>query len=221
MVNAGEAADLGCGQGLLVAQLARRAPRLTITGVDLSDEMLSAARRTAAQAGLESRVVFKKADVRHLPFIDGSVDLVVSTWSLHHWRDPVAVLDDVSRVLRRPDPKRRLPGGAFLIFDLRRDLAAPGLRLLSFATNVVVPEALRLINEPMASRDAAYTPHEAVQLAASSRLTAWRVTSGPLWLTIEGRVKTMPRGVRVEPSPSTARAPRLAPLPRGSEQPTA
>ena len=51
---------------------------------------------------------------------------------------------------------------------------------------VVVPAALRRVNEPLGSRDAAYTPQEAARLAEQSRLSGWRITRGPLWLTIEG-----------------------------------
>jgi ubiquinone/menaquinone biosynthesis C-methylase UbiE len=183
----GEAADLGCGPGLLVTELARQAPGLHVTGVDLADEMLELAEETARLADLGERVTFKKGDVQRLPFPDGSLDLVVSTLSLHHWRDPSAVLDEVARVLRPPDRERGLPGGAFVIFDLRRDLALLVWLLLWFATHVVVPPALRRSNEPLASRDASYTPDEAARLASASRLAGWRVTSGPLWLTVEGR----------------------------------
>jgi len=49
-----------------------------------------------------------------------------------------------------------------------------------------VPAALRWVNEPLGSRNAAYTPQEAAQLAEQSRLSSWRVTCGPLWLIIEG-----------------------------------
>ena len=73
-----------------------------------------------------------------------------------------------------------------MIFDLRRDLAFPFWSLIWFATNVVVPRALRYIGEPLGSRNAAYTPAEAASLAEASKLTDWRVTAGPLWLTIEG-----------------------------------
>jgi len=178
MARRGRAADLGCGPGLLVVELARRAPELFVTGVDLSDGMLAEAGGYARRAGLGGRVMFGKGDVRRLPFPDGFLDLVVSTLSLHHWRDPVAVLDEVARVLR--------PRGSFLIFDLRRDVVMPFWLLLWFVTNVVVPPALHRINEPMGSRNAAYTPQEAARLAGRSRLSGWRVTTGPLWLTIEG-----------------------------------
>jgi ubiquinone/menaquinone biosynthesis C-methylase UbiE len=195
MVQGGQAADLGCGPGHLVIRLAQAAPGLQVTGIDLSTEMLVQAERYAKCSSLEDRVAFKKGDVVQIPFPDGSLDLVVSTLSLHHWSDPVGVLDEIARVLRRPgpvegrsEPTKGQPGGAFLIFDLRRDMSAPVYLLLWFVTRCVVPRALRQVNEPLGSREAAFTLQEAAHLAAQSRLSGWRVTHGPLWLTIEGEM---------------------------------
>jgi ubiquinone/menaquinone biosynthesis C-methylase UbiE len=179
MMRAGEAVDLGCGPGYLVTELAQAAPGLHVTGIDLADEMIAAAERFAAGKGLSGQVAFRKGDVCRIPFPDDSLDLVVSTFSLHHWSDPLLVLDEVARVVR--------PGGAYLIFDLRRDMAPPFYMLIWFATHVVVPLALKQAGEPMRSRNAAYAPAEAKELARRSRLTGWQVTRGPLWLTIEGR----------------------------------
>jgi ubiquinone/menaquinone biosynthesis C-methylase UbiE len=178
MMPAGQAVDLGCGPGYLVLKLAQVAPGLRVTGIDLADEMLVEAEAYARRSGLQDRVAFKKGDAAQIPFPDGSLDLVVSTLSLHHWSDPVGVLDEVARVLR--------PGGSFLVADLRRDMSAPFYLLLWFGTHFVMPTALLRANEPMSSRNAAFTPHEAAQLARQSRLRGWRVTRGPLWLTVEG-----------------------------------
>ena len=87
--------------------------------------------RAVREAGLAHRVDFRTGDNAYLPFADASLDLVVSTLSLHHWADPASVLNEVPRVLR--------PGGAFLIFDLRRDLGPLPWLLLWFVTHVVVP----------------------------------------------------------------------------------
>jgi ubiquinone/menaquinone biosynthesis C-methylase UbiE len=179
MRDVGQAADLGCGPGHLVIELARAAPALRVTGIDLSDEMLLEAERRARHSGLEERVAFKKGDAAHIPFPDASMDLIVSTLSLHHWSDPVSVLDEIARVLR--------PGSSFLVFDLRRDMTAPFYVLLWFVTRCIVPYTLRRVSEPLGSRNAAFTPQEAGRLAERSRLAGWRVTEGPLWLTIEGR----------------------------------
>lgn len=178
--SSGTVVDLGCGPGWLVIKLARRAPGLHVVGVDLSDEMLMQGEDNARRAGVSERVSFRKGDAQQIPFPDGSVDMVVSTFSLHHWSEPVAMLNEVARVVR--------PGGAFLIFDLRRDMPAPLYLLLWFAQNVILPAAFRRANEPLGSRNAAYTPGEAAQLAARSRLSGWRVTGGPFWIAIEGTV---------------------------------
>jgi ubiquinone/menaquinone biosynthesis C-methylase UbiE len=180
MAPHGEAVDLGCGPGHLVVELARQAAELHVTGVDLSAEMLAQAGENAQRAGAAGQVSFRPGAAQQIPFPAGSLDLVVSTLSLHHWSDPVTVLDEVARVLR--------PGGSFFILDLRRDMAAPAYLLLWFATHVVVPTALRRVNEPLASRNAAYTLQEAAGLAAQSRLEGWCISPGPLWLTIEGSI---------------------------------
>jgi ubiquinone/menaquinone biosynthesis C-methylase UbiE len=178
MTDTGQAVDLGCGPGHLVIRLAQAAPDLKITGIDLSDEMLLEAERYAQRSDLEDRISFRKGDAAEIPYPDESLDLVVSTLSLHHWSDPVVALDEIARALR--------PGGSFLVFDLRRDMAAPFYLLLWLVTRCVVPRALRRVNEPLGSRHAAFTLREAEDLAEHSSLTGWRVTSGPLWLTIEG-----------------------------------
>jgi len=176
---AGEAADIGCGPGQLVIELARQTPHLHITGVDLAAEMLAQAQENAARAGVGAQVAFRLGDANRLPFDDGSLDLVVSTLSLHHWADPVAVLNEIQRVLA--------PGGAFLIADLRRDLPPPAYLLIWLVSRFVVPSSLRRVGEPLGSRNAAYDPYEAAKLAQTSLLTGWRITTGPLWLQIEGR----------------------------------
>jgi ubiquinone/menaquinone biosynthesis C-methylase UbiE len=183
LASQGQALDLGCGPGYLAVELAAQAPGLGVTGIDLSPAMLKRARAHAQLAGMEARVEFKQADAQRIPVPDHSFDLVVSSLSLHHWADPVAVFDEVARILR--------PGGSFLIRDLRRDLDAPSWLGLWFARWFLVPAALRQANEPLSSRDAAYTPQEAVQLAGQSRLSGWCVSYAPMWLTVEGTVDSV------------------------------
>lgn len=178
LVSEGRAVDIGCGPGYLVFQLARRAPELLTTGVDLSEQMLITAGQTAEQRGLGERVVFKLGDARGLPFANGSLDLIVSSLSLHHWSDPTGVLNEINRVLK--------PGGGFMIFDLRRDMIWPASIVVFLATRVFVPSVLKENNEPLGSRNAAYTPTEAGKLLERSQLHGGNVSSGAFWLSIEG-----------------------------------
>lgn len=99
--------DVGTGPGLVPEALVRACPGLSVVGVDLAPEMVArASGRTAGTAGLR----FEVADVAELPFPDASVDLVVSSLSVHHWERPGAGLADVVRVLR-PDARAWLYDG--------------------------------------------------------------------------------------------------------------
>ena len=107
----GTVLDAGCGSGRLAVLIARRRPDLRIRGVDLEAGMVEVAARRAEQENLASRVRFIAADLADLPLPDDSVDLIVSTASLHHWADVGAVISSLGRVLR--------PGGQMWIYDFR------------------------------------------------------------------------------------------------------
>jgi SAM-dependent methyltransferase len=70
------ALDLGTGTGEAALLVAREFPRASVRGVDLSEEMIAAAK---AKVGLdpEGRIAFKVADAADLPWPDASFDLVV------------------------------------------------------------------------------------------------------------------------------------------------
>jgi ubiquinone/menaquinone biosynthesis C-methylase UbiE len=103
--------DAGCGSGRLAALIARRRPDLQVRGVDLEPGMVEVAARRAEQENLADRVHFTVADLADLPLPDDSVDLIVSTASMHHWADAGAVIASLGRVLR--------PGGQMWIYDFR------------------------------------------------------------------------------------------------------
>jgi SAM-dependent methyltransferase len=113
----GRVLEVGSGPGRLAVRLAREAPGMTLTGVDISDAMVERAARRAAEAGLSERVRFEVGDVAALPLSDGRFDGVVSTLSLHHWSDPVSGLAEIHRVLK--------PGGEARIYDLAHWLWRP------------------------------------------------------------------------------------------------
>jgi arsenite methyltransferase len=71
--------DLGSGAGEDVLISARRVgPTGRAIGVDMTDEMLEAARRRAAEAGA-TNVEFLRGYLEELPLSDESVDVVIST----------------------------------------------------------------------------------------------------------------------------------------------
>ncbi len=135
----GSVLDVGTGPGRLVVEIARRRPNLRITGLDLSQTMLALARRNFARAGLRG-VKLCHGDVADLPFPSGTFDLVVSTSSFHHWRDPVRGLKECIRVLA--------PGGKCLIYELRRDVPLRALARLASGRSILTRTLLALLFRP-------------------------------------------------------------------------
>ncbi len=103
----GRLLDLGTGSGRLLELLASRTE--AATGIDLSRDMLAAARARLGSAGL-GHVALRQADATRLPFADGSFDLVTLSMLLHHVDDPAAVIAEAARVLA--------PGGTLALIDL-------------------------------------------------------------------------------------------------------
>ena len=106
----GELLDVGTGPGWLLLKLQANCPDLRLVGADIAPGMVAQARKNATAAGRANRIEFVQGSADQLPFPGASFDLVVSSGSLHHWKAPVAGLDEIHRVLR--------PGGWALIYDL-------------------------------------------------------------------------------------------------------
>jgi ubiquinone/menaquinone biosynthesis C-methylase UbiE len=110
----GRLLDIGTGPARLLPAVHKLCPALRLTGVDISAAMVQQARRNMERAGLADAVALEVAAADHLPFADGAFDTVISTGSIHHWKDVGAGLAEVHRVLR--------PGGLALMYDLVTDL---------------------------------------------------------------------------------------------------
>lgn len=79
--------DAGCGTGRLTADLLEALPRGRVVGIDLSQNMLGAAREHLARFG--ARVSFAVCDLLQLPFqraFDGIVSTAAFHWVLDHDR---------------------------------------------------------------------------------------------------------------------------------------
>jgi len=179
----GYALDLGTGPGYVAIDVGRRSPGLQMIGLDLGGHMIERARQQALRSEHNGQPPWLQADAHVLPFADDSLDLVISSFSLHHWEEPLAVLNEIARVLRRPKPEAGIPGGRYCIADVCREANA-FQRLVAYAS---IP-ALSLpfgsywgYGGYYESVRASYTPNEAQTLLEQSALPPGQVTLDSTW----------------------------------------
>ncbi len=91
--------DAGCGEGILTVLLAKHGCK--VTGFDLSEPNIIAAKQYAEQEGVADNVNFLLGDIEHIPVQDGSFDYVVSSHVLEHVPDFVKGAKELSRIAKQ------------------------------------------------------------------------------------------------------------------------
>ena len=105
----GSAADVGCGAGVAVLEMAKAFPASRFHGYDISQHALERARENQSRAGIPN-AVFHDARRESLP-TDASLDFVTAFDCLHDMSHPERVMRAVRQSLR--------PDGVFLICDIK------------------------------------------------------------------------------------------------------
>ncbi|MBI5554735.1 MAG: class I SAM-dependent methyltransferase [Elusimicrobia bacterium] len=93
--------DIGGGDGRLAMEFAKQYPCLTkIISADISSDMVKRAKKNIRKKNLEHQILSEIQDVHNLTYPDDFFDVIVSFGALHHWRNPVKALTELSRVLK-------------------------------------------------------------------------------------------------------------------------
>ncbi|MGB0035395.1 MAG: methyltransferase domain-containing protein [Candidatus Acidiferrales bacterium] len=163
-------ADLACGPGTLALRFAERVR--WVCAVDLTPAMLLRARRTAAEEG-RSNLGFVLADAQELPFPEGSLDIAVTSYSLHHIPDSARVVREMARAVK--------PGGRVGIIDI----LVPEDPKAAEAANRI--ERMR---DPSHTRSLARSDFEKMLRDAGLRMTSGEVQGNPRsfdhWMHVAG-----------------------------------
>jgi ubiquinone/menaquinone biosynthesis C-methylase UbiE len=134
--------EVGAGSGRDSVTLAEGGAHAVV--LDYSQASLEVARAVAERAG--TRVALVRADALHLPFRDGTFDVVFHQGLLEHFRDPMPLLHENARVLR---------AGGLLLVDVpqrfhlytaaKHLLIAAGRWFAGWETEFTIGELTRLI----------------------------------------------------------------------------
>jgi ubiquinone/menaquinone biosynthesis C-methylase UbiE len=111
--------DIASGLGWAAAGLFRRDSSARIVAFEYDGMILPQTREYLRKHGVGSSVTLCRGDGKHLPFRNGSFDLVLCLYGLHHFRGYLDALREIARVLK--------PTGAFALIDpIRRQGKPPG-----------------------------------------------------------------------------------------------
>lgn len=92
--------DLGCGDGLLTINLAETVPLKRAFGIDIREEVISQAK---AYSQDKKNCEFYCENAENLDFLKrfGNVDAILARTSLHHFKNPVESLLELSKQLNK------------------------------------------------------------------------------------------------------------------------
>jgi SAM-dependent methyltransferase len=119
-VGSEQVLDVGCGRGLLLIGAAKRLKTGRAIGIDLwqsedlSHNNAAATIENARLEGVADRVQVQTGDMRHMPFVTGQFDVIVSRAAIHNLYQAdqrEAALHEIVRVVK--------PAGVILIDDIR------------------------------------------------------------------------------------------------------
>lgn len=110
--NKGFLIDIGTGPGDLVQLIAKKYPNLKVIGIDLSETMIRIANKKKKNS---LNLEFKVMDGKNLGFKENSIDYIISTFTFHHWRKPLKVLNEIHRVLKKR--------GQVFIYDIYSEMS--------------------------------------------------------------------------------------------------
>ena len=129
--------DVATGTGDFAIE-ASRIPGSEITGVDISEGMLSAGRVKLNDLGLNHRIRLLTGDSENLPFGDNFFDAVIVAFGVRNFEDLDKGLTDIARVLK--------PGGHLVILELTQPEKTPWKQLYHFYFHGILPRLGRLFS---------------------------------------------------------------------------
>ena len=101
--------DIATGTGDLAINFARQRPDAKVVGIDISEGMLSVARKKAGNSAEFENLSFINGDSEAMPFDDASFDAITVSFGIRNFENLEKGLAEIHRVLK--------PEGSFVILE--------------------------------------------------------------------------------------------------------
>ncbi|NJC25211.1 bifunctional demethylmenaquinone methyltransferase/2-methoxy-6-polyprenyl-1,4-benzoquinol methylase UbiE [Neolewinella antarctica] len=136
--------DVATGTADVAIQTIKRTKVEHVTGLDLSEGMLSYGRKKVTTAGLDDQITLVQGDSENLPYADDHFDAVTVSFGVRNFENLEKGLAEMRRVLR--------PGGKVVILEFSRITFAP----IRWGFNVYFGKIMPLIGRLQSKDPRAY-----------------------------------------------------------------
>ncbi len=123
--------DIATGTGDLAIQFAESTSAAKIVGLDISDGMLSVARKKVVGKPISKKIEFLQADSEALPFEDNSFDAITVSFGIRNFENLETGLSEILRVLKKD--------GIFVILETSVPTKFPVKQGYHFYSKMVLP----------------------------------------------------------------------------------
>lgn len=103
----GRVLDIGCGGGVFIKEMQKRAKGSVFYGIDASVQSVNYAKRVNQKSIANGLVKISQGDASSIPFEDNSFDLVTACATVYFWQNVVSSFKKVLGILK--------PGGCFVV----------------------------------------------------------------------------------------------------------
>lgn len=93
--------DIGCGGGVIIANLLKRFEQSTAYGVDYSETSVESTKKFNSKAVAEKRAIISQASVSCLPYYEEKFDLITAFETVYFWPDIQNDFKEVYRVMKK------------------------------------------------------------------------------------------------------------------------
>ncbi len=159
-IKEGKILDVACGYGGLMNSLKNYRKKLNFTGIDISKSMIKVGKKYIS----DKRINFFLMPADNMKFPGESFDYVLCKDAFHHFKNPMKVLKEMFRVLKK--------GGYIYAIDLRRDIPEKIVyQIVQSASQLNIQNAILYLE----SHKASYTISEMKKLIRKAGIKRYKI----------------------------------------------